>query len=86
MSSQAQSIQLLLKSFPARPFDQKALDKKVSQEVNKFHNKSSQENIRSQWELVLKNEIFTFAVRPLSQLEMVILIAHHLYRQRRDQP
>ncbi|KIJ22219.1 hypothetical protein PAXINDRAFT_160129 [Paxillus involutus ATCC 200175] len=61
MGSQAQSIQLLLKSFPARPFDQKILDEKVAQEIRKFDNKSSQENIRSQWELVLKNEVFALA-------------------------
>ncbi|KIJ66457.1 hypothetical protein HYDPIDRAFT_86611 [Hydnomerulius pinastri MD-312] len=61
MSSQTQSIQLLLKSFPARPFDQKGLDDKVAQEVQKFQSKSSQENTRSQWEVALKNEVFALA-------------------------
>lgn len=66
MSSQAQSIQLLIKSFPQRPFDQKVLSELVGKEVQKFQGKSSPENLKSQWEFLLKNEVFTLAVRPLA--------------------
>ena len=63
MTSQAECVQRLLASFPARPFDRKILDEKVAQEVRKFQDASSQENVRSQWELVLRKEVFALAVR-----------------------
>jgi hypothetical protein len=62
MSSQTQSVQLLLKDFPRRPFDQKLLHELVGNEVKKFRCKSSSENVKSQWEFLLKNEVFTLAV------------------------
>ncbi|KAG6332420.1 hypothetical protein ID866_6671 [Astraeus odoratus] len=61
LSSQCQSVQQLLKSFPERPFDQKQLDDKVAKEVRKFQNKASPENMKSRWELVLRSEIFALA-------------------------
>ncbi|KAF8559888.1 UDP-glucose 4-epimerase [Imleria badia] len=61
MTSQAECVQRLLTSFPARPFDQKILDGNVAQEVRKFQDASSQENVRSQWELVLRKEVFALA-------------------------
>ncbi|KAG0703685.1 THO complex subunit 1 transcription elongation factor-domain-containing protein [Suillus ampliporus] len=61
MSSQVQSVQSLLKSFPQRPFDQKVLHGLVGNEVQKFQGKSSPENVKSQWEFLLKNEVFTLA-------------------------
>lgn len=64
MSSQAQSVQSLLKSFPQRPFDQKVLHELVGKEVQNFQGKSSPDNLKSQWEFLLKNEVFTLAVRP----------------------
>ena len=63
-TSQTECVQRLLASFPGRPFDQKILDDKVAQEVRKFQHASSQENVRSQWELVLRKEVFALAVRP----------------------
>lgn len=63
MTSQAECVQRLLTSFPARPFDQKILDDKVALEVRKFLDASSQENVRSRWELVLRKEVFALAVR-----------------------
>jgi len=63
MSSQAHSVQLLLKSFPQRPFDQKVLHALVVKEVQKFQGKSFTDNVKSQWEFLLKNEVFTLAVR-----------------------
>ena len=66
MASPAEHVQRLLAAFPVRPFDQKILDEKVAQEVRKFQNASSQENVRSRWELVLRKEVFALAVRPVS--------------------
>lgn len=63
MNSQTQSVQLLLESFPQRPFDQKSLHELVGKEVEKFQGKSSADNVKSQWEFLLKNEVFTLAVR-----------------------
>ncbi|KAI6154052.1 THO complex subunit 1 transcription elongation factor-domain-containing protein [Pisolithus tinctorius] len=61
MSSQNQSVKQLLKSFPKRPFEQKALDDKVAKEVRKLESKGSLENFKSQWELVLRSEVFALA-------------------------
>lgn len=61
MSSQNQSVKQLLKSFPKRPFEQKALDDKVAKEVRKLESKGSLENVKSQWELVLRSEVFALA-------------------------
>lgn len=63
MSSQTQSVKQLLRTFPKRPFDQKELDEKLAKEIRKFQNKASPENVKSQWELVLRSEVFTLAVR-----------------------
>ncbi|KAH7927255.1 UDP-glucose 4-epimerase [Leucogyrophana mollusca] len=61
MSSQAQSLQSLLKAFPSRPFEQQTLDTLVDIEVRSFKGNSPAENIKSSWEYLLKNEIFTLA-------------------------
>ncbi|KAI6133645.1 THO complex subunit 1 transcription elongation factor-domain-containing protein [Pisolithus croceorrhizus] len=61
MSSQNQSVKQLLKSFPKRPFEQKTLDDKVAKELRKFQSKASPENVKSQWELVLRSEVFALA-------------------------
>lgn len=63
MSSQTQSVKQLLRTFPKRPFDQKELDEKLAKEIRKFQNKASPENVKSQWELVLRSEVFALAVR-----------------------
>ena len=63
MASQAECVQRLLASFPARPFSQTVLDDKVAQDVAKFRHVSCQENVRSRWELVLRKEVFALAVR-----------------------
>lgn len=65
-TSQAECVQRLLATFPARPFDQKVLSDKVTAEVHKFQGASSQENVRSRWELVLRKEVFALAVRLVS--------------------
>ncbi|KAI6012615.1 THO complex subunit 1 transcription elongation factor-domain-containing protein [Pisolithus orientalis] len=61
MSSSKESVKQLLKSFPKRPFEQKALDDKVAKEVRKLESKGSLENVKSQWELVLRSEVFALA-------------------------
>ncbi|KAG1904509.1 THO complex subunit 1 transcription elongation factor-domain-containing protein [Suillus fuscotomentosus] len=69
MNSQTQSVQSLLKSFPQRPFDQKSLHELVGKEVEKFQGKSSADNVKSQWEFLLKNEVFTLAATEGSALK-----------------
>ncbi|KAG1742719.1 THO complex subunit 1 transcription elongation factor-domain-containing protein [Suillus paluster] len=69
MSSQVHSVQSLLKSFPKRPFDQKVLHELVGKEVRKFQGKSSADNVKSQWEFLLKNEVFTLAANEGSALK-----------------
>ncbi|KAL4067280.1 THO complex subunit 1 transcription elongation factor-domain-containing protein [Scleroderma yunnanense] len=61
MSLQSQSVKQLLGSFPKRPFDQKELDEKLAKEVRKFQNRTSSENVKSQWELALRSEVFALA-------------------------
>ncbi|KAJ8586500.1 UDP-glucose 4-epimerase [Rhizopogon salebrosus TDB-379] len=69
MSSQAQSVQSLLQAFPQRPFDQKLLHELVGKEVTRFQGKSSPDNLKSQWEFLLKNEVFTLAATEGSALK-----------------
>lgn len=83
MTSPAECVQQLLASFPARPFDQKILDDKVAQEVRKFQDASSQENVRSQWELVLRKEVFALAVR-LARLIPSLVWTFLCCRRRRE--
>ncbi|KAG2365466.1 UDP-glucose 4-epimerase [Suillus spraguei] len=84
MSSQTQSIQLLLKSFPQRPFDQKLLHELVGKEVKKFHDRSSADNVKSQWEFLLKNEVFTLAVTEGSALKCDSSLYYDGLRDRLD--
>ena len=56
----------LLKSVPSRPFQKDKLDKLVSEILQNTPSKSSLDVRRGQWELALKNEIFTHAVRASS--------------------
>lgn len=56
----------LLKSLPSRPFQKDELDKFVSEALQNTPSKSSLDVRRGQWELALKNEIFTHAVRASS--------------------
>ena len=53
----------VLKSLPPRPFQKDELDRLVSEALQNTPSKSSLDVRRGQWELVLKNEIFTLAVR-----------------------
>lgn len=84
MSSQTQSVQLLLKDFPRRPFDQKLLHELVGNEVKKFQCKSSSENVKSQWEFLLKNEVFTLAATEGSALQCDSTLYYDGLRDRLD--
>src|SRR5216684_5830706 len=53
----------LLESLPSRPFQKDELDKLVSKVLQDAPSKSSLDVRRGQWELALKNEILTLAVR-----------------------
>lgn len=56
----------LLNSLPPSPFEQKALNELVEKTLNESKNNSSPENRKSQWEYLLKNEVFKLAVRSLT--------------------
>jgi len=53
----------LLRSLPPRPFPKDELNKLVSEVLQDVPSKPSLDVRRGQWELALKNEIFTLAVR-----------------------
>jgi hypothetical protein len=57
------ALSYLLQSLPPRPFQKDELDKLVSVVLQDEPSKPSLDVRRGQWELALKNEIFTFAVR-----------------------
>jgi hypothetical protein len=62
----APSLDSLLKSLPPRPVDERILSDLVQRTLDESKTKSSPENKKSQWEYLLKNEIFVLAVRALS--------------------
>jgi len=70
-------ITSLLKSLPPSPVQQDKLDELVSRALADSKDKSSIENRKSQWEYLLKNEIYLLAVR----LSFVPLIPFYLSRQ-----
>lgn len=53
----------LLKSLPPRPIEQTTLNELVKETITQSQTKTSAENRKSQWEYLLKNEIFLLAVR-----------------------
>lgn len=53
----------LIESLPPRPVQKDKLDRLVSEVLQDTPSKSSLDVRRGQWELALKNEIFTLAVR-----------------------
>lgn len=64
----------LLRCLPSRPFQKEELGKLVSEVLQDTPSKSSLDVRRGQWELALKNEIFTLAVRA-SSLHMSYRVA-----------
>lgn len=63
MASLQPYITSLLKSLPPSPIEQDTLNELVSHTLADSIDKSSPENRKSQWEYLLKNEIFLLAVR-----------------------
>ncbi|KAH9486400.1 THO complex subunit 1 [Psilocybe cubensis] len=61
MASLQPHLTSLLKSLPPSPADKEALDKLVEHTLLETKNKSSPENKKSQWEYLLKNDIFLLA-------------------------
>jgi hypothetical protein len=57
------ALRCLLQSLPPRPFRKDELDKLVSKVLQDTPSEFSSDVRRGQWELALKNEIFTLAVR-----------------------
>jgi THO complex subunit 1 len=64
MLSLESHLRSLLKALPARPANPDNVDELVRNTLKEVP-KSSAENRKSQWEYLLKNEIFTLAVRQL---------------------
>lgn len=56
------TLNYLLQSLPPRPFQKDELDELVSTVLQDKPSKLSLDVRRGQWELALKNEIFTLAV------------------------
>ena len=63
MASLQPYITSLLKSLPPSPVQQDTLDELVRRALADSKDKSSVENCKSQWEYLLKNEIYLLAVR-----------------------
>ena len=63
MASLQPYITTLLSSLPPSPVGQDTLDELVSRALTDSKDKSSLENRKSQWEYLLKNEIYLLAVR-----------------------
>lgn len=57
------ALRHLLQSLPPRPYKKDELAKLVSEVLQDKPSKFSQDLLRGQWELALKNEIFSIAVR-----------------------
>jgi aldose 1-epimerase len=57
------AIRYLLQSLSSRPFQKDELDELVSKVLRDTPSTFSPDVRRGQWELALKNEIFTLAVR-----------------------
>ena len=62
MASLLPYITSLLEALPPSPVEQDTLDELVSRALADSKDKSSLENRKSQWEYLLKNEIFLLAV------------------------
>lgn len=63
MQAAEKSLRNLLQTLPPRPIEKDVLDAAVSKALNEAGQKSTQENRRTQWEYVLRNEVYTLAVR-----------------------
>lgn len=78
MTSLKPYLTSLLSSLPPSPIPEEALDALVRKTLEESKGKSSPENVKAQWEYLLREEIFNLAVRfPLSflyrQMNLTIL-------------
>ena len=62
MQAAEKSLKSLLQSLPPRPIEKAKLDEAVSKALDEVGQKSTPENRRTQWEYVLRNEVYTLAV------------------------
>jgi aldose 1-epimerase len=62
MLSLTSSLAALQRSLPPRPFQQEALDAVVEKVLHDSAGISSPENRKSQWEYLLKDDVFSLAV------------------------
>jgi hypothetical protein len=67
MVSLAPHLNSLIKSMSVQPVDELILDSLIQKELNESSKKVSVENRKSQWEYLLKNEVFALAVRLLAR-------------------
>jgi hypothetical protein len=65
MASLQPFLNTLLSSLPAPPIPKAQLETLARKTLDESSGKSSPENRKSQWEYLLKNEIFKLAVRGL---------------------
>jgi hypothetical protein len=75
----------LLKSLHPRPVDQKTLVELVNRALQDSVAVSTDDNRKSQWEYLLKNEIYRLAVRTVQIRDLLSLIVHRPRRALRSQ-
>jgi hypothetical protein len=74
MTSLQPFLASLLKSLPPPPAAQNVLNNLIKETLQDTKDKTSAENRKSQWEYLLKNEIFILAVRMCLTLYIKALI------------
>lgn len=83
MASLAPTLKALINSIPTRPVRHDTLDNLVKSVLLESQHKVSAENRKSQWEYLLKNEIFNLAVSVANILFLLLCCLYHI-RQRRE--
>jgi hypothetical protein len=76
------ALRHLVQSLPQRPYQKDGLDKLVSEVLQDKPSKSSQDVLRGQWELALKNEIFDLAVRVILSFHNAWCFTYYLDERR----
>ena len=83
MPSLSPCFKKLINSLPADPLDPQIIDNLVKKALEDSNSISSIENRKSQWEYLLKNEVFTLAVS-FSSIQSITPIHILCGRQRRE--
>jgi hypothetical protein len=76
-------LEALLKSLPARPIEEKTFADLVRRTLHDVNSGSTDDHRKSQWEYLLRNEIFNLAVRNISLHDRIISSAKGGARQLR---